>query len=89
MSFETLIVWVVVGAVAGIVLNTLMGGMRIGVGGAILIGVVGAMISGWALDAFGIQLLSSIFGIGLFATIVEALIGSVVLLLIFGVFRRY
>ena len=84
MSFETLIVWVVVGAVAGIVLNILMGGMRIGLGGAILIGVVGAMISGWAFDAFGIQLLS-----GLFGTIVEALIGSVVLLLIFGVFRRY
>jgi len=84
MSFETLIVWVVVGAVAGIVLNILMGGMRIGLGGAILIGVVGAMISGWAFDAFGIQLLS-----GLFGTIVEAVIGSVVLLLIFGVFRKY
>jgi len=84
MSFETLIVWVVVGAVTGIVLNILMGGMRIGLGGAILIGIVGAMISGWAFDAFGIQLLS-----GLFGTIVEALIGSVALLLIFGVFRRY
>ena len=74
----------VVGAVTGIVLNILMGGMRIGLGGAILIGIVGAMISGWAFDAFGIQLLS-----GLFGTIVEALIGSVALLLIFGVFRRY
>ena len=84
MSIENLIVWVVVGAIAGIVLNTLMGGMRMGLGGAILIGIVGAMISGWAFDAFGIQLLS-----GLFGTIVEALIGSVVLLLIFGVFRRY
>ena len=84
MSSEELIVWVVVGAVAGLGLNTLMGGMRIGLGGAILIGIVGAMISGWAFDAFGIQLLS-----GLFGTIVEALIGSVVLLLIFGVFRRY
>ena len=84
MSFETLIVWVVVGAVTGIVLNIFMGGMRIGLGGAILIGIVGAMISGWAFDAFGIQLLS-----GLFGTIVEALIGSVALLLIFGVFRRY
>jgi uncharacterized membrane protein YeaQ/YmgE (transglycosylase-associated protein family) len=84
MSIENLIVWIVVGAVAGIALNILMGGMRMGLGGAILIGIVGAMISGWALDAFGIQLLS-----GLFGTIVEALIGSVVLLLLFGVFRRY
>ena len=84
MSFETLIVWMIAGAVTGIVLYYLMGGMRIGLGGAILIGVVGAMISGWAFDAFGIQLLS-----GLFGTIVEAVIGSVVLLLIFGVFRKY
>jgi uncharacterized membrane protein YeaQ/YmgE (transglycosylase-associated protein family) len=84
MSFETLIIWVIVGAVAGILLDTLMGGMRIGLGGAILIGVVGAMISGWAFDYFGIQILS-----GLIGTIAEALIGAVVLLLIFGVFRRY
>jgi uncharacterized membrane protein YeaQ/YmgE (transglycosylase-associated protein family) len=84
MSFETLIIWVLVGAIAGIILDTLMGGMRIGIGGAILIGIVGAMISGWAFDAFGIRLLS-----GLLGTIVEALIGSVALLLIFGVFRRY
>ena len=84
MSFETLIVWMIAGAVTGIVLYYLMGGMRIGLGGAILIGVVGAMISGWAFPAFGIQLFSEPFG-----TMVEALIGSVVLLLIFGVFRRY
>ena len=86
MSIENLIVWVVVGAIAAIILNTLIGGMRMGLGGAILIGIVGAMISGWAFDAFGIQLLMLS---GLFGTIVEALIGSVVLLLIFGVFRRY
>ncbi len=34
MSSEELIVWVVVGAVAGLGLNTLMGGMRIGLGGS-------------------------------------------------------
>ncbi len=84
MSFELLLIWILVGAIAGIILDTLMGGMRIGIGGAILIGVVGAMISGWAFDYFGIQILS-----GLIGTIAEALIGSVVLLLIFGVFRRY
>ncbi|GAJ04793.1 unnamed protein product, partial [marine sediment metagenome] len=47
MSLEELIIWVVVGAIAGIALYTLMGGMRVGLGGAILIGIVGAMISGW------------------------------------------
>jgi len=84
MTFETLIIWVVVGAITGIILNTVIGGMRMGLGGAILIGVVGAIISGWAFDAFGIQILN-----GLIGTIAEAMIGAVVLLLIFGVFRRY
>lgn len=84
MTLETLIIWVVVGAITGVVLDTVIGGMRIGLGGAILIGIVGAMISGWAFDAFGIQLLSGFIG-----TIAEALVGAVVLLLIFGVFRRY
>lgn len=84
MDFQTLIIWLIVGAVAGIILDTLMGGMRIGLGGAVLIGAVGAMISGWAFDAFGIQILY-----GLIGDIAEALIGAVVLLLIFGVFRRY
>jgi uncharacterized membrane protein YeaQ/YmgE (transglycosylase-associated protein family) len=84
MTFETLIIWIVVGAITGIILDTVIGGMRMGLGGAILIGVVGAMISGWAFDAFGIQILS-----GLIGTIAEAMIGAVVLLLIFGVFRRF
>jgi len=84
MTFETLIIWIVVGAITGIILDTLIGGMRMGLGGAILIGVVGAMISGWAFDAFGIQILS-----GLIGTIAEAMVGAVVLLLIFGVFRRF
>ncbi|MGW8143619.1 MAG: GlsB/YeaQ/YmgE family stress response membrane protein [Anaerolineales bacterium] len=84
MDLQTLIVWVVVGAVAGIVLEIFMGGMRIGLMGAILIGIAGAIISGWAFNFFGYHFLTGIIG-----TIVEALIGSVLALLIFGVFRRY
>jgi uncharacterized membrane protein YeaQ/YmgE (transglycosylase-associated protein family) len=84
MTLETLIVWVVVGAVVGIVLEIFMGGMRIGLMGAILIGIAGAIISGWAFNFFSYHFLTGIFG-----TIVEALIGSVLALLVFGVFRRY
>ena len=84
MNFESLIIWIIVGAIAGIVLDTVMGGMRIGLGGAILIGVLGAIISGWAFQRFGVQILSGIVG-----TAIEALIGAVVLLLILGVIRRF
>jgi uncharacterized membrane protein YeaQ/YmgE (transglycosylase-associated protein family) len=85
MTFESLIIWIIVGAIAGIVLDTVMGGMRIGLVGAILIGVIGAIISGWAFQRFlDIQILQGIFG-----TAIEALIGAVLLLLIFGVIRRF
>ncbi len=84
MNFESLIIWIIVGAIAGIVLDTVMGGMRIGLVGAILIGVLGAIISGWAFQRFGVQILSGIVG-----TAIEALIGAVVLLLILGVIRRF
>ena len=84
MTIESIIIWIIVGAVAGIVLDSFMGGMRIGLMGAMLIGNVGAMISGWAFSSFGFHFMS-----GLFGTISEALIGAVLLLLIFGVFRRY
>jgi uncharacterized membrane protein YeaQ/YmgE (transglycosylase-associated protein family) len=84
MTIQSLIIWVIVGAIVGIVLDSLMGGMRIGIMGAMLIGMVGAIISGWAFNFFGYHFLSGMIG-----TIVEALIGSVVLLLLFGVFRRY
>ena len=84
MTIESIIIWIIVGAVVGIVLDSFMGGMRIGLMGAMLIGIVGAIISGWAFSSFGFHFMS-----GLFGTISEALIGAVLLLLIFGVFRRF
>lgn len=84
MTLESIIIWIVVGAVVGIVIDTFIGGMRIGLMGAILMGIVGAMISGWAFSTLGIHFVS-----GLFGTIIEAAIGAVLLLLIFGVFRRF
>jgi len=85
MTFESLIIWIIVGALAGIVLDTVMGGMRIGLVGAILIGVLGAIISGWVFQRFlDIQILQGIIG-----TAIEALIGAVLLLLIFRVISRF
>lgn len=84
MELETLIIWVVVGAIAGAILNGIIGGMRMGLIGAMGIGILGAILSGWAFDYFGIAILSGMIG-----TAIEALIGSVVLLLIFGVLLKY
>ena len=52
--------------------------------GAMQIGIVGAMISGWAFSTYGFHFMS-----GLIGTISEALIGAVLALLIFGVFQKF
>ena len=84
MTIESLIICFGVGAVVGIVLEIFIGGMKIGLMGAILIGISGAIISGWAFTFFEFHFLTGIIG-----TIVEALVGAVIFLLIFGVFRKY
>lgn len=41
-----LLVWIVLGAIAGFLANLLMGG-RTGVIGTILLGIIGAVVGGW------------------------------------------
>lgn len=85
MSLETILVWVVIGAVAGILAESMVGGpRRTGLGTAILIGILGAFIGGWLFSALGISI-----GGGILGTIVTAFIGALVLLLIVRGVRRY
>lgn len=84
MSVETILVWIVIGAVAGLLAESMVGGpRRYGLGSAILIGILGAFIGGWLFDALGIAI-----GAGIVGTIVTAFIGAVVLLLIVRGVRR-
>jgi len=41
-----LLIWIVLGAVAGFLANLLMGG-RTGIIGTILLGIIGAVVGGW------------------------------------------
>jgi uncharacterized membrane protein YeaQ/YmgE (transglycosylase-associated protein family) len=85
MDLQTILIWLVIGAVAGILAEALVGGpRRTGLGTAILIGILGAFIGGWLFSALGITI-----GGGLLGTMVTAFIGAVVLLLIVRGVRRY
>lgn len=92
MTANSLIIWIIVGAITGVVVDTLSGGLRMGMLGAIVIGVLGAIISGWLFSEFLSGWIASFFGFfylgRLLGTILEAFIGAVGLLLIFGVFRK-
>jgi uncharacterized membrane protein YeaQ/YmgE (transglycosylase-associated protein family) len=83
MQPETLLIWLVVGAVAGWLASTLVRGGGMGLIGDIVVGVLGAFIGGWLLPRLGIHL-----GVGLVNVVISATIGAVVLLLILRLIRR-
>jgi uncharacterized membrane protein YeaQ/YmgE (transglycosylase-associated protein family) len=84
MTLETILIWVVIGAVAGVLAQSMVGGTRGGLGTAILVGILGAFIGGWLFSALGIAI-----GGGIIGTIVTAFIGAVVLLLLVRGVRRF
>lgn len=77
MSFETILVWLLVGAIAGSLSGTLVKGGNYGLTGDIVIGIIGAFIGGWLLPGAGLNL-----GMGLAGIIFSATIGAIGLLLV-------
>ena len=83
MGIESLIIWLIVGAVAGWLAGLIVKGMGFGLLGNIVVGIVGAFIAGWLLPRLGIAI-----GGGMIASIINATIGAVILLVILGLIRR-
>ena len=80
----SLLTWLIVGLVAGVLASILMGGTGYGLIGDIIIGIIGAFVGGWLFAKLGVH---SPFG-GLAGTIFVAFIGAVVLLFILRLIRR-
>jgi uncharacterized membrane protein YeaQ/YmgE (transglycosylase-associated protein family) len=83
MSAEQILVWIVIGGIAGILAEAFIGGLRSGLIGAIVVGILGAIIGGWLFGVLGLRI-----GTGLLAEIIKAFIGAAVLLLILRSARR-
>ncbi len=77
MTLETVLIWIIIGAVAGLLADRVVRGVSLGLGGAILVGIVGAFIGGWLLGMLGL-----FPGPGLIGTILTAFIGAVLLLVL-------
>lgn len=82
MSAMSLIIFLIIGALAGWLAGVLMKGRGFGVLGNILVGIVGAFLGGWLLPLVGLRFAGDI---GLFIT---AFIGAVILLFIVGLIRK-
>lgn len=85
MSVESLVVWIVVGLVAGFLAGNIVKGYGFGLVGNLIVGVIGALLAGWLLPAIGLSF--SIVN-PIVTSIIYATIGAVVLLLVVGLFRR-
>jgi uncharacterized membrane protein YeaQ/YmgE (transglycosylase-associated protein family) len=83
MSLETLLLWVVIGLIAGWLASAVVGG-GFGLIGDIVVGVVGAFVGGLIFNALDI---GTPFG-GIAGTIFVAFIGAIVLLLALRLIRR-
>ena len=83
MSIESLLVFLVIGGVAGWLAGLLVKGFGFGLLGNIVVGVVGAFVAGWLFPTLGFSL-----GTGLVAAILHATIGAVVLLVLLRVIKR-
>jgi len=83
MPMETLLIWLIVGAVAGWLSGVIVRGGGFGLLGDIVVGILGAFVGGWLLPKLGIHL-----GAGIVAVIASATLGAVVLLLLVRLIRR-
>lgn len=83
MTVETLLIWIIVGAVAGWLAGLVVRGFGFGLFGNIVIGILGAFLGGWLFGAIGFS-----FFPGIINTILTAFIGAVILLLIVRVLKR-
>ena len=83
MDARGIIIWLVIGAIAGWLAGTLLKGGGFGLIGDIIVGIVGALIAGWLLPELGI-----VIGGGIIGAIIDAFIGAVILLVIIRLIKR-
>ena len=85
MTATSLIILLLIGAIAGWLAGVIVRGFGFGLIGNIVVGIVGALLANWLLPRLGIG-----FSVGspFITSVLYALIGAVVLLVIAGLFRR-
>ncbi len=75
MGIESLVVFILIGAIAGWLAGLIVKGFGFGLLGNIVVGIVGAFIAGMVFPAVGVSL-----GSGIVAAVIHSTIGAVILL---------
>jgi len=85
MDLVSIVLWIVLGALAGWIASIIMGkNAQMGAIANIVVGIVGALIGGFVMSLFG---QSDVTGFNLYSLLV-AILGAVILLAIVGFIQR-
>ena len=82
-GIEALVIWLIIGAIAGWLAGQIMTGGGFGLVGNIIVGIVGAFVAGWLLPRIGIYI-----GGGIIGDIINAVIGAVIVLFAISLIKR-
>jgi uncharacterized membrane protein YeaQ/YmgE (transglycosylase-associated protein family) len=85
MHLPALVVFLLIGAIAGWLAGLIVRGFGFGLLGNIVVGIIGAFLAGWLLPRMGV---SFMLVSPLVTSIVYAMIGAIVLLVLIGLIRR-
>ena len=86
MDLTSIIIWIILGAIAGWIAGQIMKGKGMGTVGNIVVGIVGSFLGGWLAGQLGISGAQT-GGISI-ASIITAVAGASVLLFIIGLVKK-
>ena len=83
MTLDQVVIWVVIGGIAGLLAEMFVRGVKVGLVGTVVVGILGALLGGWLFGLLHLHV-----GTGFVNEVVAAFVGAVILLLIMRLMRR-
>ena len=83
MTLQALVIFLIIGAIAGWLAGMVVKGMGFGLVGNIIVGIVGALVAGWLLPRIGLYI-----GGGVIGDIINAAIGAIIVLVIISFIKK-
>ena len=86
MDLMSILIWLLLGAVAGWAAGQIMKGSGLGLVGNIVVGIIGSFLGGWLAGQLGIT--GSETGGFSVASVITAIIGASILLFVVGLVKK-
>ena len=83
MALESLLIFLLIGAIAGWLAGVVVKGSGYGLIGDVIVGVIGSFVGGWLFDRLGV-----VHGAGFLGALIGATVGAVILLFLVRLVRR-